>query len=59
MKHFIVTIFLSVAFSALVNAAQRKIAYDRSGKGRYAVKENCGRAVATFADFSSVGPALS
>ena len=32
MKRFIVAIFLCVAFSALVNAAQRKIAYDRRGK---------------------------
>jgi hypothetical protein len=32
MKQFIVTIFLSVAFSAILNAAQRKIAYDRGGK---------------------------
>jgi hypothetical protein len=32
MKQFIVTIFLSVAFSAILNAAQRKIACDRSGK---------------------------
>ena len=52
MKQFIVAIFLCVAFSALVNAAQRKIAYDRGGKifvadvGRYAFKENCGRRVA-------------
>jgi TolB protein len=32
MKQFIVAIFLCVAFSAFVNAAQRKIAYDRGGK---------------------------
>ena len=32
MKQFIVAIFLCVAFSALVNAAERKIAYDRGGK---------------------------
>ena len=32
MKQFIVTIFLSVAFSAILKAAQRKIAYDRGGK---------------------------
>ena len=32
MKRFIVAIFFCVAFSALVNAAERKIAYDRSGK---------------------------
>ena len=32
MKRFIVTIFLCVAFSALVNAAQRKIAYERDEK---------------------------
>ena len=29
MKQFIVAIFLCVAFSALVNAGQRKIAYER------------------------------
>src|SRR4029077_4422974 len=29
MKQFIVAIFLCVAFSAVVNAAQRKIAYER------------------------------
>jgi hypothetical protein len=28
MKQFIVAIFLSVAFSTLVNAGQRKIAYE-------------------------------
>ena len=32
MKQFIVAIFICVAFSALVNAAERKIAYDRGGK---------------------------
>jgi len=32
MKQFIVAVFLCFAFSALVNAAQRKIAYDRGGK---------------------------
>jgi hypothetical protein len=32
MKQFIVAIFLCVAFSALVNAAERKIAYDRGGE---------------------------
>ena len=32
MKQFIVAIFLCVAFTALLNAAQRKIAYDRRGK---------------------------
>jgi TolB protein len=32
MKIFIVTISLCLALSALVDAAQRKIAYDRSGK---------------------------
>jgi hypothetical protein len=32
MKQFIVAIFLCVAFSALVNAAQRKIAYERGEK---------------------------
>jgi hypothetical protein len=32
MKQFIAAIFLCVAFSALVNAAERKIAYDRGGK---------------------------
>ncbi len=32
MKQIIVAIFVCVAFSALVNAAQRKIAYDRVGK---------------------------
>lgn len=32
MKQFVAVIFVCVAFSALVNAAQRKIAYDRSGK---------------------------
>ena len=32
MKQFIVTIFLCVAFSAMLNAAPRKIAYNRSGK---------------------------
>ena len=32
MKQFIVAIFLCVAFSSLVNAAERKIAYDRGGK---------------------------
>ena len=32
MKQFIVAIFLCVAFSTLVNAAERKIAYDRGGK---------------------------
>ena len=32
MKQFIVAIVLCVAFSALVNAAERKIAYDRGGK---------------------------
>ena len=32
MKQFVVAIFLCVAFTALLNAAQRKIAYDRRGK---------------------------
>ena len=32
MKQFIVAIFVCVAFSRLVNAAERKIAYDRGGK---------------------------
>lgn len=32
MKQFIVAAFLCLAFSALANAAQRKIAYDRGGK---------------------------
>ena len=32
MKQFIVAIFVCVAFSAFVNAAERKIAYDRGGK---------------------------
>jgi TolB protein len=32
MNQFIVTISLCVAFSAVINAAQRKIAYDRGGK---------------------------
>ena len=32
MKKFFVAIFLWIAFSALVEAGQRKIAYDRSGK---------------------------
>jgi TolB protein len=32
MKQFIVAIFLCVAFTALLDAAQRKIAYDRGGK---------------------------
>ena len=32
MKQFIVAIFLCVAFSAVVNAAQRKIAYERGEK---------------------------
>jgi hypothetical protein len=32
MKQFIVAIFACVAFTALVNAAQRKMAYDRKGK---------------------------
>jgi hypothetical protein len=32
MKQFIVAIFLCVAFSAVVNAAQRKIAYERDEK---------------------------
>ena len=32
MKQFIVTIFLSIPFSAILNAAERKIAYDRGGK---------------------------
>jgi TolB protein len=32
MKHLVVAIFLSVTFCALVNAEERKIAYDRSGK---------------------------
>ena len=32
MKQFIAAIFFCVAFSALVNAAERKIAYDRGGK---------------------------
>jgi Tol biopolymer transport system component len=32
MKQFIVAIFLSVAFYALVNAGQRKIAYERGEK---------------------------
>jgi TolB protein len=32
MKQFIVAIFVCIAFSALVNAAQRKIAYERAGK---------------------------
>jgi hypothetical protein len=32
MKQFIVTIFLCVAFCALVNAAQRKVAYERGEK---------------------------
>jgi hypothetical protein len=102
MKQFIVTISLCVAFSAVLNAAQRKIAYDRSGKifvadvdGTHSKKiadgawpeispdgtrvafrtpvatglwpvpravcqkhKTAHRAVATFADFSSVVPAL-
>ena len=32
MRKFIVAILLCVAFSALVNAAERRIAYDRGGK---------------------------
>src|SRR5437667_11174074 len=32
MKQIIAAIFVCVAFSAIVNAAQRKIAYDRDGK---------------------------
>src|SRR5205823_11997026 len=32
MKRLIVAIFLCIMFSAIVNAAQRKIAYDRDGK---------------------------
>ena len=32
MKQLIVAIFLCLAFSALLQAGQRKIAYDRSGK---------------------------
>jgi hypothetical protein len=32
MKQFIVAIFLCVAFSSFVNAAQRKIAYERGEK---------------------------
>ena len=32
MRQFFVAICLCVAFSALVNAAPRKIAYDRTGK---------------------------
>jgi TolB protein len=32
MRPFFVAIFVCIAFSALVNAGQRKIAYDRSGK---------------------------
>jgi TolB protein len=32
MKQFIVAIFLCVAFSAVVNAGQRKIAYERGEK---------------------------
>jgi len=32
MKQFIAAIFLCVAFSALVSAAQRKIAYERGEK---------------------------
>jgi TolB protein len=32
MKQFVVAIFLYFAFSALVNAAEQKIAYDRGGK---------------------------
>ena len=32
MKQFIVPIFLSVPFSGLVNAGQRKIAYERGEK---------------------------
>jgi Tol biopolymer transport system component len=32
MKQFVVVIFLSVAFSALVNAAEPKMAYDCGGK---------------------------
>ena len=32
MKQFIVAICVCVAFSALVNAAERKITYDRGGK---------------------------
>jgi hypothetical protein len=32
MKQFIVAFFICVAISALINAAERKIAYDRSGK---------------------------
>jgi len=52
MKQFIVTIFLSVAFSAILNAAERKIAYDRGGKIFVAdvndtpLKENCGHRLA-------------
>ena len=52
MKQFIVAIFLCVAFSALVNAAQRKIAYERGEKifvadvdGTHS-KKSCGRRVA-------------
>jgi hypothetical protein len=37
MKQFIVAIFLCFAFCALVNAAERKIAYDRGGKGKRGV----------------------
>jgi hypothetical protein len=32
MKQFIVAICVCVAFSMLVNAAERKITYDRGGK---------------------------
>ena len=52
MRQFIVAIFLCVALSALVNAEQRKIAYQRGENifvadvGRYAFKENCGRRLA-------------
>jgi hypothetical protein len=31
MKQFIVAFFVCVAFSAVIDAAQRKIAYDRGG----------------------------
>ena len=52
MKQFIVAIFLCVASCALVNASQRKIAYERGEKifvadaDRHASKENCARRVA-------------
>ena len=52
MKQFIVAIFVCVAFSALVNAAQRKIAYER-GENIFVAdadgthfKENCGGRIA-------------